>query len=80
MKGLVIFHEQEFAYLRPAHLFEVVFVKCVCIWRTSVFSFMGFLVGLYITIHPPPHHIIIIIIIQSHTFATKNCAIGNIVK
>ena len=41
---------------------------------------MGFLVGLYITIHPPIFIIIIIIIIQSHTFAAENCAISNIVK
>ena len=40
---------------------------------------MGFLVGLYIIIHPPLF-IIIIIIIQSYTFAAENCAIGNIVK
>ena len=45
-------------------------------------SFMVFLVGLYITIHPlpPPPTIIIIIIIQSHTFAAENCAVGNILK
>ena len=44
-------------------------------------SFMGFLEGLYITIRPLfIIIIIIIIIIQSHTFATENCAIGNIVK
>ena len=48
---------------------------------------MGFLVRLYITIHPPPPTtttttttFLIIIIIQSHTFAAENCAIGNIVK
>ena len=53
---------------------------------------MGFLVGLYITIHPPPppppphtHTFIIIIIIniiiiQSHTFTAEYCAIGNLVK
>ena len=30
----------------PAYLFEVVFVKCVCIWRTSVFfQFYGVLRG-----------------------------------
>ena len=29
-----------------AYLFEVVFVKCVCIWRTSVFfQFYGVLSG-----------------------------------
>ena len=39
---------------------------------------MGFLVGLYITIHPS--FFFIVIIIQSHTFAAENCAIGNIVK
>ena len=38
--------------------------------------FMGFLVGLYITIHPH----IFFFISQSHTFAAENCAIGNIVK
>ena len=38
---------------------------------------MGFLVGLYITIHP---NFFFIIIIQSHTFAAENCAIGNVVK
>ena len=37
----------------------------------------GFLVELYITIHPLPH---LYFIIQSHTFAAENCAIGNIVK
>ena len=42
---------------------------------------MGYLMGLYITIHPPIFIIIIIIIIiQSHTFAAENCAISNIVK
>ena len=35
---------------------------------------MGFLVGLYITIHPH------FFIIQSHTFAAENFTIGNIVK
>ena len=30
----------------PAYLFAVVFVKCVCIWRTSVFfQFYGVLSG-----------------------------------
>ena len=38
-------------------------------------SFMGFLVGLYITIHPH-----FFFIIQSHTFVAENCAVGNIVK
>ena len=39
-------------------------------------SFIGFLVGLYITIHPYFFYIFI----QSHTFVAENCAIGNIVK
>ena len=38
-------------------------------------SFMGFLVGLYISIHLPPPTLFFII--QSHTFAAENCAIGN---
>ena len=62
----------------PAYLFEVVFVKLGEHRFSS--SFMGFFVGLYITIHPPFFIIIIITIIQSHTFAAENCAIGNIVK
>ena len=39
-------------------------------------SLIGFLVGLYITIHPH----FFIIIIQSHIFEAEICAIGNIVK
>ena len=65
----------------PAYLFEIVFVKCVCIWRTSVFfQFYGVLSGIiynYSPLPPPPP---LFIIIQSHTFAAENCAIGNIVK
>ena len=40
----------------PAYLFEVVFVKCVCIWRTSVFfQFYGVLSGvIYNYSHPLP--------------------------
>ena len=39
----------------PAYLFEVVFVKCVCIWRTSVFfQFYGVLSGV-IYKYSPPH-------------------------
>ena len=64
-------------------LFEVVFVKCVCIWRTSVFfQFYGVLSRVICNYSPPLFNNIIIIIniIQSHTFAAENCAIGNIVK
>ena len=42
-------------------------------------SYMGFLVGLYITIYPH-FFFFFIIIIQSHTFAEENCALSNIVK
>ena len=46
----------------PAYFFEVVFVKCVCIWRTSVFfQFYGVLSGvIYDNSPPPPPH--------THTF------------
>ena len=38
----------------PAYLFEVVFVKCVCIWRTSVFfHFYGVLSGVIYNYLPP---------------------------
>ena len=38
----------------PAYLFEVVFVKCVCIWRTSVlFQFYGVLSGVIYNYSPP---------------------------
>ena len=58
------------------YLFEVVFVKCVCTWRTSVFfHFLGVLSGVIYNYSPP-----LFFIIQSHSFAAKNCAIGNIVK
>ena len=44
-------------------------------------SFIGFLVGLYITIHP---HLLLLLLLLlllfSHNFAVENCAIGNIVK
>ena len=57
---------------------EVVFVKCVCIWRTSVFfHFYGAFSAVIYNYSPPTF---IFIIIQSHTFAVENCAIGNIVK
>ena len=47
-----------------ACLFEVVFVKCVCIWRTSVFfQFYGVLSGVIYNYSPPTFFII-----QSHTF------------
>ena len=60
----------------PAYLFVVVFVKCVCIWRTSVFfQFYGVLSG--VIYNYSPHFFFII---QSHTFAAENYAIGNIVK
>ena len=39
-------------------------------------SFMRFLVGLYITIHPSPF----LFLLFKVTFAVENCAIGNIVK
>ena len=61
----------------PAYLFEVVFVKCVCIRRTSFFfQFYGVLSGVIYNYSPPTFFFII----QSHTFAAENCAIGNIVK
>ena len=44
-------------YLRraPAYLFEVVFVKCVRIWRTSVFfQFYGVPSGVIYNYSPPP--------------------------
>ena len=64
----------------PAYLFEVVFVKCVCIRRTSVFfQFYGVLSGVIYN-YSPSHFFFIVIIIQSHTFAAENYAIGNIVK
>ena len=64
-------------YLRRAgYLFEVVFVKCVCIRRTSVFfQFYGVLSGVIYNYSPS-----IFLCIQSHSFAAENCAIGNIVK
>ena len=38
----------------PAYLFEVVFVKYVCIWRTSVFfQFYGVLSGVIYNYSPP---------------------------
>ena len=61
----------------PAYLFEVVFVKCVCIWRTSVFfQFYGVLSGVIYNYSSPTFFYII----RSHTFTAENCAIGNIVK
>ena len=44
----------DFIYAGPAYLFEVVFVNCVCIWRTSVFfQFYGVLSGvIYNYSHP----------------------------
>ena len=60
----------------PAYLFEVVFVKCVYIWRTSVFfQFYGVLGRVLYNYSAPTFFFI-----QSHTFAAENCAIGNIVK
>ena len=57
------------------YLFEVVFVKCVGIWRTLVFfQFYGVLSGFIYNYSPP------LFVIQSHTFAAENCAIDNIVK
>ena len=39
----------------PAYLFEIVFVKCVCIRRTSVFfQFYGVLSGVIYNYSPPP--------------------------
>ena len=65
-----------FIYAGLQYLFEVVFVKCVCIWRTSVFfQFYGVLSGVIYNYSPP-----LFFIIQSHTFAAENCAVGNIVK
>ena len=61
---------------RAGYLFEVVFVKCVCIWRTSVFfQFYGGLSGVIYNYSPP-----LFLLLFSHTFAAENCAIGNIVK
>ena len=61
----------------PAYLFEIVFVKYVCIWRTSVFfQFYGVLSGVIYKLFTPTFFIII----RSHTFAAENCAIGNIMK
>ena len=57
-------------------LFKVVFVKCVCIWNTSVFfQFYGVLSGVIYNYSPP-----LFLLLFSHTFAAENCAIGNIVK
>ena len=75
----------------PAYLFEVVFVKCVCIRRTSVFfQFYRVLSGViynysYTPLPPPPPPPFFFCYYyysksQSHTFAAENCAIGNIVK
>ena len=59
-----------------AYLFEVVFVKYVCIWRPSVFfQFYGVLSG--IIYNSSPCTSFIVIIIQSHFFVAENCAIGN---
>ena len=71
-------------YLRRAgYLFEVVFVKCVCIRRTSVFfQFYGVLSGVIYNYSPSIFFFFFFFFfcIQSHTFAAENCAIGNIVK
>ena len=62
----------------PGYLFEVVFVKCVCIWRTTVFfQFYGVLSGVIYNYSPP---LFFLLLLFSHTFAAENCAIGNIVK
>ena len=44
-------------YFPSAYLFEVVFVKCVCIWRTSVFfQFYGVLSKVIYNYSPPTPH------------------------
>ena len=46
-----------YAGWNPAYLFEVVFVKCVCIWGTSVFlQFYGVLSGVIYNYSPPLLH------------------------
>ena len=59
-------------------IFLRLFLQNVYAFEEHLPVLWGFLVGLYITIHPPLFFIIIII--QSHTFAAENCAIGNIVN
>ena len=44
-----------------AYLFEVVFVKCVCIWRTSVFfQFYGVLSGVIYN-YSPSHFFLLLL-------------------